>query len=98
METSDAIRDYVEEKCSKLTRFYDHIQSIEATLDFEADMPMAEIVVTAARKHTFVASHRDRDMYAAIDHCVDKITQQIRRFKDKVRDRQATPHSERGEA
>ena len=88
MSATDAIRQYVEGKAAKLPRFYDNVQSIEVTLDVEADKPVAEIIVTAARKHTFVAKHRDDDMYACVDQCIDKISQQLRRHKDRIRDRQ----------
>ncbi len=94
METSDSIKEYVESKFSKLPRFYDNVQSIEVVLDIEADKPTVEIIVHAARKHTFVASDREDDMYAAVDACLDKISTQLRRFKDRVRDRQTKPHSE----
>ena len=56
--------------------------------DMEAERPVAEIVVTATKKHTFVATHRAGDMedlYACVDKCFDKVSEQLRRFKDKVR-------------
>lgn len=94
MNVTEPIRQYIEGKVSKLPKFYDSIQSIEVILDHEADQATVEIVVLARRKHTFVAHHRDDDMYACVDQCLDKITQQLRRFKDKVRDRQGPSHTE----
>ncbi len=91
LETTDSMKAYVEEKASKLPRFYDNIQSIEVILDIEADQPKVEIIAQATRKHTFVASHRAENMYEAVDVCLDKISNQVRRFKDKVRDRQGPP-------
>jgi len=94
MEATESIREYVESKASKLERFYDNLQSVEITLDLEADHAVVEAVATAKRKSTFVATHREPDLYACVDHCLDKIEEQIRRHKDKVRDRQGPPHSE----
>ena len=94
METTESIRQYVQAKVAKLPRFYDNITSVEVTLEIEADLPAVEIVVQAKRRNTFVATHRDKDMYACVDQCLHKITEQLRRHKDKVRDRQAPPHSE----
>jgi putative sigma-54 modulation protein len=91
MEISDAIRDYITEKTAKFPKFFQNIQKTEVILDMEAGKPTAEIVVHASRKHTFVAHHREDDMYACIDQCVDKISQQLRRHKDRVRDHQGTP-------
>ncbi len=87
MDVTDAIREYVESKASKLPKFYDGIQSIEVILDTQADNAVVEIVAHAKRKHTFVASHRDSDLYACMDACMDKIITQLRRHKDRTRDR-----------
>ena len=92
MDVTEAMRGYVETKASKLPRFYANIQSVEVILDVEADKPVVEIVVTARRKDTFVATHRDDDMYACVDQCLHKISEQLRRHKDRVRDRRGPPH------
>lgn len=89
MEVTDSIRDYVEAKVSKLPKYYANILSIDVVLDMEAERPVVEIIVTASRKHTFVATHRAadmEDMYACVDNCFDKIAEQLRRFKGKMRD------------
>lgn len=93
MPVTDAIRQHVESKVSKLPRFYDGVHSIEVTLDKEGSQSAVEIVV-GARKNTFVATHCDNDMYAALDQCLHKITEQLRRHKDRVRDRHGPPHEE----
>ena len=94
MEVTDAIRQYVEDKASRLPRYYDKIQKVEVVLDMEADEAVTEMVVTATHRNTFVARHRDPDMYASIDRCLDKIIEQLRRHKDRVRDRQGPPRDE----
>lgn len=94
MEVTDAIRTFVEGKVAKLPRIYDDVQTIEVILDRDADELVAEIVAHARHKHTFVATHRDSDLYSSIDQCLDKIVGQLRRHKDKVRDHQGAPHSE----
>jgi len=91
---TDAIRQYIESKVEKLPKYYDNIQSIEVVLDLDGGQPSVEIIVQASRKNTFVAHHREEDLYAGIDGCVDKMAQQLRRHKDKVRDRQGAPHNE----
>ena len=94
MNATDALRQYAESKVSKLPRFYNHIQSVEVILDMEANQPTVEIVVTARHRNTFVATHRDEDMYACVDACLDKISRQLKRHKEKIRHHQGTPHSE----
>lgn len=92
MDVTTAIREYAETKLGKLPRFYNGIQSAEVILDFEAEKALVEVVVTAKRKATFVGTDRNDDMYAAIDQCMHKVEQQIRRHKDRVRDHQGPPH------
>ena len=92
MDASESVKAHVEAKVSKLSHFYDNIQDIEVILDKEADKFVVEIIAHARMKHTFVASHHDDNMYACIDMCLDKISQQLRRHKDKVRDRQGPSH------
>ena len=94
MDATDAIKDYVEKRAAKLTKFYNRLHNIEVVLDIEADKPSVEVVASAAKKSTFVATHREDDMYACIDHCMDKVTEQIKRHKEKVRDHQGPPHGE----
>jgi putative sigma-54 modulation protein len=91
MALTDAMRQYVDSKVAKLPRYYDSILSIEVMLDVEADQPVVEIHVAARQKHTFVARHRDEDLYACVDQCVDKITRQLRRHKDRIRGHRPAP-------
>jgi len=85
MEVTDAMRQYVEAKAAKLPRMYHNVQSVEIILDTEADRAFVEVVATATHKNTFVATQKHDDMYACIDQCFDKLTEQLRRHKDKVR-------------
>lgn len=91
MALTDAIRQYVESKIARLPRFYDGILSVDTVLDVEADLPVVEIHVKARHKHTFVARHRDEDLYACVDQCVAKITRQLRRHKDRIRGHRPVP-------
>ena len=94
MNATDSIRQHVESKVSKLSRFYDGLQSIEVILDIDADQAVVEIVATARKKNTFVATDRHADMHTCIDNCLHKISEQLRRHKDKVRDRQGPSHGQ----
>ena len=39
MAVTDAMKEFVDGKVAKLPRFYDNIQTVEVTLDVEADKP-----------------------------------------------------------
>ena len=94
MDITKALREHAEEKVAKLPRFYDGVQSVEVILDYEAGQPKVEIIVQATRKATFVAHERTEDMYVAIDDCIDKLTVQLRRHKDKIKDHHGLRHEE----
>lgn len=98
MNVTDTLREHVASKVSKLERFYDSLLSIEVILDKQADMSVVEIVATAKKKNKFVATDRHEDMYTCIDQCLHKISEQVRRHKDKVRDRQGPSHGQTSEA
>lgn len=94
MEVTDAMRSYAEEKAGRLPRFYSGLQSASVTLDIDAGEPLVEIVASGKQKSVFVARHRGNDMYGCVDQCVHKLQQQLRRHKDRVRDRHGPGHEE----
>ncbi len=94
MDISDDLRQRVESKTEKLSRYFDELQTVEVILDIEADKPLVEIIATARRKTTFVASARDQDMVSCLDQCLRKISEQIRRHKGKVHDSHGKVHGE----
>jgi len=94
MSITDSIREYAHDKGSKLQRYFSRISHVEIILDLEGGVPVVEIVARAARGSTFIARHRDEDMYACIDKAAGKVEEQIRRHKDKVRDHKAVPRGQ----
>ena len=94
MDVTEAMRAYAEEKAGKLPRLFNGVQSITVTFDREAGLHVVEILVTGTHKSTFVGRQRGEDMYASVDQCVHKLEQQLRRHKDRVRDRQGPSHEQ----
>lgn len=89
MNVTESLSDYAKGKAEKLNKFYNGITSIDVIMDPDGGHGKVEMVVQAARKNTFVAHAESQDMYAGVDRCVDKLTQQIRKHKEKIRDRQS---------
>lgn len=94
MEVTDAMRSYAQEKASRLPRLFNGLQSAVITLDLDAGDHLVEIVASASHKAVFIARQRGSDMYACVDQCIHKLKQQLRRHKDRVRDRQAPGHDQ----
>jgi putative sigma-54 modulation protein len=94
MEVTDAMRDYARDKVSKLPRLYDGLHSADVTFAMEGSEYVVEIVAHGRRKSVFVARRQGKELYACLDQCVHKLEGQLRRHKDRVRDRHGPPHEE----
>ncbi len=94
MDVTDGMKEYALDKANRLEKFYDGLTSISVTLDKEAGQFLVEIVAMGRRKSTFVAHHRDPDLHACYDQCVHKVAEQLRRHKDRVRDRHGPGHDQ----
>lgn len=85
IELTDALRDYVKEKLARVERHFDHLLSAEVILSVEKLRQKAEATIHASG-HNLHAEAVNTDMYAAIDLMIDKLDQQTRKHKEKVRD------------
>jgi putative sigma-54 modulation protein len=84
---SETTQAAVREKIDRLTRLYDRVSAVELTIDLEhPDAPAVDLKISA-KKHDFVAAGQSTELLAAIDVVVDKMEQQLRKFKERVQDR-----------
>ena len=85
VELTPALRDYANEKISKLTRHAENI--IKAHVVLKVENERKELHVAHADIHLsggdFYAKAEAGDMYSAIDLLVDKLTHQVTKFKEK---------------
>lgn len=87
---SDASRDKIAEKVEKLGRFVERVSTIDVVVDLAAaDKPNVEVVVVTDLKHDFRSSYASGDLFGCVDQVVDKIDQQMRKFKEKLTDHRA---------
>jgi len=82
VEITDAMRDYVTSKISKVTRHFDHVIDVSVILSVEKLKQKAEANVHVRGKDIFVETDSE-DMYASIDSLVDKLDRQILKHKEK---------------
>ena len=83
-------QEKIVEKVEKLRRFYDRVTAIEVTANLERrEFPSVELRVSVERTDSFVATDTASNVMAALDGAVDKIEQQLRKHKDKRRDRRS---------
>ncbi|SHF89082.1 ribosome hibernation-promoting factor, HPF/YfiA family [Ornithinibacillus halophilus] len=85
LEVTNAIREYVEKKISKLERYFDTPLTNDVHVNLsvyndeqriEVTIPMTDLLLRGEVQHM--------DLYAAIDLVTDKLERQIRKYKTKV--------------
>ncbi len=87
LDITDALRDYVHEKMSRLERHFDKITNVQVTLEVEKLRQKAEATLHVAGGEV-VANAEHTDMYAAIDLLTDKLDRQLIKYKEKNLNRQ----------
>jgi putative sigma-54 modulation protein len=75
---------YLHEKAEKLLKYFGRLMSIRVAVDLHKHAWWVEIIVSAEHKHDFVAREEGPTPEAAMDQCVHKIEQQLRRYKERV--------------
>lgn len=86
VELTDSLRDYVDEKFSRLERHFDHVTNVHVILSIEKLIKKAEANVHLSGADVFAESSHE-DMYAAIDLLVDKLDRQVLKHKEKLQKR-----------
>lgn len=97
LQLDDNIRNYAEEKIQKAETFFNRIIEAHMILSAEKHRRIAEITLSAKRA-TFHAREETEDIYASIDGVMEKVDTQIRRYKEKIRDRKHQSREEDFEA
>ena len=75
---------YLQEKAEKLQKYFGRLMAIEVAVDHTKNAWSVEIRASAEHKHDFVARDEAATPEMAIDGCIHKIEQQLRRYKEKV--------------
>lgn len=86
LDITDAIKDYVTNKISRLERHSDRITSTQVILSVDKLIQRAEATINVAGGEVFANAEHD-DLYAAIDALVDKLDRQLIKHKEKSRGR-----------
>ena len=85
LEITPAIRSYITEKLSRVTRHFDHVIDVGVILSVNKLDQKVEAKLHVRVKDIY-AECIDANMYAAIDALADKLDRQIIKHKEKVVD------------
>ena len=89
LDSSDTLRSYVQEKLDRFDRLLDNPAEANVVLSVEKFRHMAEINIVGDRL-TINGKEETIDMYSAIDMVLDKLEKQIKKSKEKIRERRSS--------
>lgn len=85
MEVTEALREYVEKKLSRLERYFEAPPQSDVHVTLAVTKGQHAVEVTIPLTGVMLRAEEKReDMYASIDCVVDKLERQIRKHKTKV--------------
>lgn len=80
---TDAIRNYVMEKISKVEKITDQLIDVTVTLDAQKLEHSCSVLMNFIHFHIKVHASTD-NMYSAIDKCSDRLVTLVRKYKSKL--------------
>ena len=84
---SPASQSKVVAKVSRLKRYFDRLTALNVTVDLaNPALPAVEIVASAEHFHDMVSHEHAPQFWRSVDGAVQKLEQQLRKHKEKVRD------------
>ena len=94
----EATQEKIAAKVEKVVRYFERLTAIGVTVNLEnPEMPQVDIQVSAEHKHDFVATETSPSLMSAVDGAVQKIEQQLRKYKERVQERHRNSGVRRGE-
>lgn len=87
MEQSDPLREYAVSEAESLQKFFDGIISVEVTMDVEKERRRVTVFAHLINKKVAKASAESEDMYVSIDSAMDKLERQLKKIKEKLKDK-----------
>ena len=90
LDMSDALRDYarshIEDVVTRIFNKQNPTLDIEFSNAHGGQERKVKVTVHVPHSKTLVATAQDANPYAAVDMAADKITQELRRLKEKIQD------------
>lgn len=88
IEVTKPLRDYVDEKISKIEMMTHHIIDVRVRLDVQKGNHMVDIVTKFSHFKIYVRSNTE-NMYSAIDKAFERLYSKLRKWKGRIQDHHA---------
>jgi putative sigma-54 modulation protein len=93
---SPASQSKITQKVSRLKRYFNRLTALNVMVDLEnPGLPAVEIVASAEHMHDMVSHELSGQLWRSVDGAVQKLEQQLRKHKEKVRDHKHVEHARR---
>jgi putative sigma-54 modulation protein len=90
---SPTTQEKIQEKVEPVRKFFDRITAINVMVDLEhRERPSVEMRISAEHHDEFVAMQEADTVLTALDGVLDKMENQLRRFKEKLKEHRAIGH------
>jgi len=86
LDPSEALKNYVTDRLSKFKRYLDGQVEAHVVLSMEKFRHLADVTIDNNGR-IIKGKEENADMYAAIDLVMDKIDMQLKKFRDRQRDK-----------
>jgi putative sigma-54 modulation protein len=84
IEITPALREYVEKRVGKVTKYFDEVGDIKVLLTVSKGRHIVEVTVPIPGGVLLRGEETTMDMYTSIDLVVEKLERQIRKHKTKL--------------
>jgi len=84
IEVTDALREYVSDRASKIEHHFDTVLDVHFTLTVDKTEHIAEATACVPGKRLHAKSI-DTNMYAAIDSLYEKLNRRVRKHKERIK-------------
>ncbi|MCL7972298.1 MAG: ribosome-associated translation inhibitor RaiA [marine benthic group bacterium] len=91
VELTDSLKEYIEERFSRLSRFDERVSRIDVTVTEEKKRCRVEANVSRGKRPPAHASAETPDFRSSVDRVQEKLTRQLKSRREKTRDRKAAP-------
>ena len=84
IEITQPLREYVEKRVGKITKYFDNMEEISVLLSVEKDRQIVEVTAEVRGGLILRGQESNVDMYTSIDLVVEKLERQIHKQKTKL--------------
>lgn len=91
LRVSQADQDYAHSKLSKLSQFFDKIQTVDVIVSKEGLYYAVEIIVKPDHHDILVIRDLGPEVQTCVDVILNKLERQLRRHKEKIRNHKHHP-------